>query len=385
MKHHTVGSAQRDEPMRAVAPKRHVLSWLEKVRLQTDPTIDEFDIKQVAQTTRLEHAIPQRHELILPSGPTFKTQNVGDKSRREVARSEGGGSRFLHYEKAHPFELCEIMSSKEEPGQAIGSCALAGSNVYWARFSPYDTDETKIEEYFLANSFFKRYQALSADRQALLEGLWYNEVPKEQIWKTVHYSDASVIFNFDFVLAIVSRDGMLLERMGVEFKDNEQIVLAAVQQNPHALRHAAPRLRRKERVVLAAVALDGTVLQYADPVLQERGCVVRVALNNNARATEIARIARQRPARQSIANAFTYKKIRPMAWPCELNVEQLRCPIVEKDVSFLKEPVFCPSQGSWQVFEAQAFLIDWVIHGTDKYQREVRISALRRPPTPSAD
>jgi hypothetical protein len=68
----------------------------------------------------------------------------------------------------------------------------------------------------------------------------------------------------DFVINVIRQNGLFLEHVHDDFKNNKSIVLIAVSNNPRALKFASKRLRGNTKIVLTAVKKDGLTLKYAE-------------------------------------------------------------------------------------------------------------------------
>eukprot|EP00928_Gymnodinium_smaydae_P050331 TRINITY_DN3389_c0_g1_i3.p1 TRINITY_DN3389_c0_g1~~TRINITY_DN3389_c0_g1_i3.p1 ORF type:complete len:445 (-),score=64.77 TRINITY_DN3389_c0_g1_i3:298-1632(-) len=83
------------------------------------------------------------------------------------------------------------------------------------------------------------------------------------------------------VLAIVRRDGLLLQHMPDAWQDNFEIVKAAMEQNELALQYASSRLRSEKAIVLPAIQRNAETYQHVQEALQNNVDFAVHALSSN--------------------------------------------------------------------------------------------------------
>ncbi len=72
-----------------------------------------------------------------------------------------------------------------------------------------------------------------------------------------------IITDRNEAMEMVAKNGINLQYLSADLRNNEEIVKIAVSRNGWALEYASPRLQDKEEVVSIAVSNWGLALQFA--------------------------------------------------------------------------------------------------------------------------
>lgn len=97
-----------------------------------------------------------------------------------------------------------------------------------------------------------------------------------------------IFTDIDIVKLFLKYDGLILENLSPELKENYDIVYQAVTKNGLALRYAHPVLKKNIKVVEAAVRNDGRALYYADSILRKNRTIVALAIESHWLALSFA-------------------------------------------------------------------------------------------------
>ena len=139
-----------------------------------------------------------------------------------------------------------------------------------------------------------RWDVLST---ALKQGFVFDDVPTMPEWKEeflvadgMRLQDLSEEDrnNEALVRLAVRQNGLALEHASDEAKGNRKVVLLAVRQNGLALEHASDGLKGDEGVVLTAVEQNGLALEHASDEAKGNRKVVLLAVRQNGLALEHA-------------------------------------------------------------------------------------------------
>jgi hypothetical protein len=96
------------------------------------------------------------------------------------------------------------------------------------------------------------------------------------------------LMDYNFIIEILNLNGMYLESLSEELKNNKEIVMVAINNNADALLYASCDLRNNKEVVLSAVSISGHVLEYASKKMQDDKEIVKTAASNYGYALEYA-------------------------------------------------------------------------------------------------
>jgi hypothetical protein len=94
--------------------------------------------------------------------------------------------------------------------------------------------------------------------------------------------------NKNAAIALVQKNGRLLERLSDALKGNEEVVIAAVKQNGQALEFASDALKKNKTVVLAAVKQHGQALTFGSIEMKHDRIVVLAAVQQDGEALFLA-------------------------------------------------------------------------------------------------
>lgn len=75
---------------------------------------------------------------------------------------------------------------------------------------------------------------------------------------------ADLFDSMEFVRLLLSQNGLALEHVKAEWRDDYELVKTAIEHNPWALEHASQRLRREKALVYAAMDGQPEAFRYAD-------------------------------------------------------------------------------------------------------------------------
>lgn len=84
----------------------------------------------------------------------------------------------------------------------------------------------------------------------------------------------------EYVLQMVTKDGLALQSLEESFKDSEEIVQVAVQNNGLALQFASERLKKSFNIALIAIQKDKNAIKYASEEIQKDEEILELLKNH---------------------------------------------------------------------------------------------------------
>jgi len=92
----------------------------------------------------------------------------------------------------------------------------------------------------------------------------------------------------NFMLKLVSTNGLALKYASNRLKRDKQVVLTALRQAPLALKFADSRFKKDQKIVINVIKKDGYALRYADPRYQKNKKIVLLAVKSSSEALKFA-------------------------------------------------------------------------------------------------
>ncbi len=104
----------------------------------------------------------------------------------------------------------------------------------------------------------------------------------------IQYAGADIQGNREFMLSWVSQNGLLLRCASDALKNDFKIVSAACDNNPYAIQYAGAGIQGNREFMLSYISQNGLLLQYASDALKKDLEVVFIAYRNNPQAIQFA-------------------------------------------------------------------------------------------------
>lgn len=92
----------------------------------------------------------------------------------------------------------------------------------------------------------------------------------------------------DWVLGLVTNDGMHLQQLTQKWKNDFEVVMTAINQNGCSLMHASKEMKNNPRVVLLAISKLAHAFEHASENLKDHSNFVAMAIKINPRAFKFA-------------------------------------------------------------------------------------------------
>jgi hypothetical protein len=73
----------------------------------------------------------------------------------------------------------------------------------------------------------------------------------------------------EYLVQLLTKDGLALQSLEESYQDSEDMVLIAVQNNGLALQFASQRLKNFFNIALVAIQMDKNAIQYASQEIQQ--------------------------------------------------------------------------------------------------------------------
>lgn len=92
------------------------------------------------------------------------------------------------------------------------------------------------------------------------------------------------ITNKEEALDLVNKNGVFLNSLSLEFKDDSDVVIAAIKNYSHSFAYASDRLKNDREIVLLALEDEGENLEYVSPELKQDKTILLKALEQSLNA-----------------------------------------------------------------------------------------------------